>query len=101
LDSLVGVIDWLESNDDGKILLVGHHDGDMAGPFADQRALLAELTSAYPRRISSALIRVGHTNESTDQTEITLRGRSLIFVALGLFAASTLGEETPLLIPEN
>jgi hypothetical protein len=36
-----------------------------------------------------------------EQTEITLRGRSLVFIALGMFAAAALGANVPLLIPEN
>src|SRR5207253_205701 len=33
LDSLVGVIDRLERSKANRILLVGHHDGQMAGPL--------------------------------------------------------------------
>ncbi len=101
LDSLAGVIDWLEANRQQNLLLVGHHESDMAGPFGDQRALLEPLRQAYPGRIASLLVRVGHTDESGDDTEITLRGRSLIFVALGIFAASAFGPAIPLIVPEN
>lgn len=98
LDSLAGAIDHLEEHPSERLLLVGHHDGQMAGPFADQRAVLAQLSPAYPNRLSPVLARVGHSAEAH---EITLRGRSLIFVALGVFAASALGDGTPLFIPEN
>lgn len=101
LDSLVGVIDWLEEHPHQPMLLVGHHDGDMAGPFADQKTLLASLTAAYPGRLSSLLVRVGHDTPARTQTEITLRGRSLIFISLGMVAASALGPQVPLLVPEN
>lgn len=101
LDSLAGVIDWLETHPRQPLLLVGHHESDMKGPFSDQQALLDPLRQAYPGRLSSMLARVGHTDEQSDQTEITLRGRSLIFVALGVFAASALGPAVPLLVPEN
>ncbi len=40
LDSLVGVIDWLETHPGEPLLAVGHHDGQIAGPFSDQRTLL-------------------------------------------------------------
>lgn len=101
LDSLVGVIDWLEENRQRNLLLVGHHESDIPGPFDDQRALLGRLHQAYPGRITSLLVRVGHTDEGSDDTEITLRGRSLIFVALGIFAASAIGPAIPLIVPEN
>ncbi len=101
LDSLVGVIDWLDANPNKPLLLVGHHERDMAGPFADQRKLRDPLRQAYPGRLHPLLVRVGHTDENSDDTEITLRGRSLVFVALGVFAASSFGPSVPLLVPEN
>jgi len=101
LDSLAGAIDWLEENPQQTLLLVGHHESDMAGPFGDQRTLLEPLRQAYPGRITSLLARVGHADELSDDTEITLRGRSLIFVALGIFAASAMGPAVSLIVPEN
>lgn len=98
LDSLVGVIDQLEENRDQRLLLVGHHDGQMAGPLADQQRILNPLRQQYPRRFDAILARVGHTSKGP---EITLRGRSLLFIALGVYAASSVGPGTPLLIPEN
>ena len=38
LDSLIGTIDRLELHTQEKILLVGHHDGQIAGPLSDQHA---------------------------------------------------------------
>ncbi len=101
LDSLIGIIDWLESHPDESLTVVGHHDGQIAGPFADQRALLPLLKRAYPERVSAFLARVGHVGESVDEKEITLRSRSLVFIALGVCAASSLGAGVALLIPEN
>ena len=98
LDSLVGAIDQLQQEQTSKLLLVGHHDGDMAGPFSDQRALIAPLGAAYPRRLRPIFVRVG---QSPSGGEITLRSRSLLFVALGVYGASAIGPETPLLLPEN
>lgn len=97
LDSLVGAIDLLEQ-DAAPIVLVGHHDGDMAGPFSDQKALLQRLRAAYPNRISDVLVRVGQVGGGED---VTLRGRSLLFLSLGVFAASALGPAVPVVIPEN
>jgi hypothetical protein len=101
LDSLVGVIDWLASHPDQKLVVVGHHDAKMPGPFDDQKKLLEKLCSEYPKRIHDILVRVGHDDEIVKKTEITLRGRSLIFIALGIFVASSFGPSIPLLIPEN
>ena len=98
LDSLVGAIDQLQQEKASKLLLVGHHDGDMAGPFADQRSLIEPLRVAYPQRLRPVFVRVG---QKPSGEEITLRSRSLLFIALGIYAASTIGPETPLLIPEN
>jgi hypothetical protein len=41
---------------------------------------------------------IGHSGKSA---EITMRSRSILFVALGAVVAAHLGERTPLLIPEN
>lgn len=101
LDSLVGAIDWLQSNGTQGLMLVGHHDGQMAGPLSDQKQLLEKIGPVYPGRTSATLVRIGHSNETIEQTEITLRGRSLIFIALGVFAASALSPDAPVLIPEN
>jgi len=101
LDSLVGAIDWLESNNGLRLLLVGHHDGQIAGPYSDQRRLVERLIPEYGARIGHIFARVGHTDESVQDRELTLRGRSLLFIAMGIFVASALGSEIPLLIPEN
>lgn len=101
LDSLIGAIDWLASNEQRILCVVGHHDGEIAGPFGDQQKLLEKLILEYPGRINPILLRVGHSKETLQGRERTLRGRSLLFVALGIFVASALGENVPLIIPEN
>jgi hypothetical protein len=98
LDSLIGAIDRLDAEPNVKLLLVGHHDGQMAGPLDDQRRLLKGLRSEYPDRTASLLVRVGHGGTAQ---EITLRSRSLVFIALGTLAAAMLGPDVPLLMPEN
>lgn len=98
LDSLIGAIDRLDAEPNDKLLLVGHHDGQMAGPLDDQKGLLRELRSEYADRTGSLLVRVGHSGAARD---ITLRSRSLVFIALGTFAAAALGPDVPLLMPEN
>lgn len=97
LDSLIGCIDWLESSNES-LIVVGHHDGQMGGPFTDQRAILALLADHYGDRVSPVLARVGHDGSAE---EITLRGRSFLFLVLGVFVASAIGDAVPLLMPEN
>ena len=98
MDSLAGVIDWLEGHPNQGLLLAGHHDGQMAGPFGDQKNILPALRKAYPNRLASSLVRVGNTGESP---EITLRGRSLLFIAIAVCIASGHSFEGPLVLPEN
>jgi 7-cyano-7-deazaguanine synthase in queuosine biosynthesis len=98
LDSLVGAINRLETNQDEKLLLVGHHDGDIAGPLSDQERLLERVRPFYKGRTTPVLVRVGHSPTGKD---MTLRSRSLIFLALGIYAASAMGPDVPLVIPEN
>ena len=97
LDSLVGIINWLEENNSGTLVLVGHHDRRIHGPFSDQKKTLSVLKKYYPGRISEILISAG-PNTGYDTT---LRGRSFLFICLGLYVAHSIGERTPLLIPEN
>lgn len=98
LDSLIGVIDWLESNRRGKLLLVGHHDRNVPGPLSDQKRLFKHLTRKYRHRISLMPVCVGQVPAGD---EITFRSRSLVFIALGMCAAHSLESNTPLLVPEN
>jgi len=103
LDSLIGAIDWLELNKDNglRLCVVGHYDGEIVGTNSDQKKLLRQLKSEYPDRITDIFVRIGHNNESTKNREPSLRGRSFLFVALGIFVASAFGPNTPLFIPEN
>lgn len=98
LDSLVGIIDWLESNPGRKLLLAGHHDKQMKGTLTDQERLLAPLKAAYPDRLQASLVRVGNFGKSP---EITLRGRSLLFLAVAVCVASGYKIQGPILLPEN
>lgn len=97
LDSLIGAIDWLESHASENLTLVGHHDPKVPGPSGDQDRLLEILRPAYPDRTRTLQTRIGMDPPGD---EITLRSRSILFIALGVFAAASLGN-LPLLIPEN
>lgn len=98
MDSLCGVIDWLEGHPGKGLLLAAHHDGQMHGPFSDQKSILPMLKQAYPNRIRATLVRVGNSDTSP---EITLRSRSIVFIALAVAVASGHGFEGTLLLPEN
>ncbi|MEW6658769.1 MAG: hypothetical protein AB1424_08915 [Thermodesulfobacteriota bacterium] len=63
-----------------------------------QQALTGALAAHYgPEQVQHLGLRV----QFPEAPELTLRSRSLLFLALGLTAASAFGPEMPLLIPEN
>jgi len=98
LDSLIGAIDWLESNPEGTIKLVGHYDPGVAGPKSDQNRLIEELKEYYRSRINFVQVRVGQTPSGG---EATFRSRSIIFIGLGIYVASSAGENINMFMPEN
>jgi 7-cyano-7-deazaguanine synthase in queuosine biosynthesis len=97
LDSLGGAIDILSDAKNGKVLLIGHYDG--AGSRSVQVQLAAELEKAYPNRFAVEHIRVAH--RPAEAAEGTLRSRSLVFIALGLYGAQSVGPNAPLYMFEN
>ncbi|TWU08382.1 Qat anti-phage system QueC-like protein QatC [Stieleria varia] len=98
LDSLIGAINLLEESKGGRIALVGHHDPNIGGVEKDQKQLVTALQSQYPNQCEPILVGVGNCEKSP---EITMRSRSLLFIALGITVAEHLGSGTTLLIPEN
>lgn len=98
LDSLIGAIDCLDLTNGEPLCLVGHHDPNIGGVQKDQKQILEVLRRHYPNRCRPILVGIGHSEKSA---EITMRTRSILFVALGIVVAAHLGERTPLLIPEN
>jgi 7-cyano-7-deazaguanine synthase in queuosine biosynthesis len=98
LDSLVGAIDWLEANPGESLVTVGHHDPNIAGPLSDQKNVSRIVRQHYPMRLSPVFVGIGQTPSGD---EISMRSRSLLFVALGVLVADTLGGNVPVLIPEN
>jgi hypothetical protein len=97
LDSLAGALDLLAGGGSGRTLLVGHYDA--AGPAKSQKDLFEVIKAAYPGRSELIQTRVGHRPRRA--AENSLRSRSLVFMALGLYAARTAGPATPLYAPEN
>lgn len=97
LDSLIGIIDYLESHSDASLLLVGHHDPRIGSVFGEQQVVFEELEQHYAGRVYPVLPWIGaYTGKDT-----TLRSRSFLFLALGIYAAQTVSDSTPVLIPEN
>lgn len=96
LDSLVGAINYLESHPSDKLFLVGHRD--VRGPKADQDRLYKILQEHYQPQLDLIQVRVGQKGRSQDTT---FRSRSFLFIALGMYAARSIGKHIPLLIPEN
>lgn len=97
LDSLIGAIDALESSPTDKVFLVGHHDR-FGGPKSDQDRLYPILQEHYPSRLDLLQVRVGQVPSGKERT---YRSRSLLFIALGVYVASSIGKRIPLLMPEN
>ena len=104
LDSLVGAIDYLESHMSDKLFLVGHHDRSR-GPMSDQGRVYENLKKHYQSRLNLLQMRVGakplKVGQGVHRQETTLRSRSLLFIALGIYAARSMGKRIPLLMPEN
>jgi 7-cyano-7-deazaguanine synthase in queuosine biosynthesis len=94
LDSLAGAIDRLEQG--RQVLLVSHYDfGQLASL---QQGLATALAAHYgPGAVRHLDLRV----QFPEAPELTLRSRSVLYLALGLAAAAAFGPETPVVIPEN
>lgn len=96
-DSLAGAIDLLENEGEGRIHLVGHYDAP--GAKKAQQTLFAKLAESYPLKASLTQVRVSH--KPLKANESTLRSRSLVFMAIGVFAAQAAGPDIPVYMPEN
>lgn len=96
LDSFIGAVDTLAGGE--PIVLVGHyHD---ATP--EQRALFDILRSSYRTAAASFLqFRISPPTALSNESERTQRSRSLLFLGLGVLAASGLGADAVLRVPEN
>ncbi|MGP8049103.1 MAG: Qat anti-phage system QueC-like protein QatC [Desulfobaccales bacterium] len=94
LDSLVGAIDLLEAGE--RLVLVSHYDfGQLA---SIQQGLAAALKRHYGAdRVHHLGVRV----QFPESPELTLRSRSLLYLALGLATAAAFGGGSLLYLPEN
>lgn len=98
LDSLIGVINWLEDNPDQSIVLASTYDAQAENSKSDQDRLLLPLQAIYSGRIHRYVARTGLISGGEDTN---FRSRSLAFVGNAVLAASFLGDDTPIIIPEN
>ena len=98
LDSLTGVVDWLENNPDESLVLASTYDHHAETARADQERLLPSLNETYPGRVIRFVARSGLKIKGSD---INFRSRSITFLGNGVLAASFVGENTRILIPEN
>jgi len=95
LDSLAGAIDLLNSNA-ARILFMGHYD---SSGLKVQSVLASALDLRYPNRCDIQHVRVAHRPDQA--IENTLRLRSFLFIAIGLYGAQAFGPRTPLYMFEN
>jgi 7-cyano-7-deazaguanine synthase in queuosine biosynthesis len=97
LDSLAGAIDLIAGAHHQRVLLIGHYDSP--GPRTVQAYLGSRLRQQYPGRVEILHVRIAH--RPAKAAEESLRSRSFIFLALGLYAAQALGADIPLNMFEN
>lgn len=97
LDSLIGSIDFLEEHPNSRMMLMGHYD--FAGPRSQQQGLYELLRKRYPGR--TRLVQTRASQRPRENPETSLRSRSIVFLALGMYAAVHLGATVPLLAAEN
>jgi len=99
LDSFVGALDLLEAGN--RPVLVGHHKSpDVNTP---QKGCYQCIEKAYPSgtpAFLNAYLSVPKELFSGSE-EKTERGRSFLFLSLGVLVASSLGKKSRLVVPEN
>lgn len=105
LDSLIGAIDELEKiSNNKKLLLISHKDLGKEG--TDQNSILSifERQNLYQGKYDQIQTSVGigkRILHGRIAKEATFRSRSLLFIGMGIYAAYNIGENIPLIIPEN
>jgi hypothetical protein len=99
MDSLIGAIDYMGRNPEGKLFLASHHDSNMAGPMVDQQRLIDYFKRKYLHRY----LRLPNTPsvkiEADMPEETSCRSRSLMFIAIAVVVASN--SHVNVEIPEN
>lgn len=99
LDSFIGAVDLLEQG--GQVVLVGHHSLGAGPTSSSQTRALAAIAHRYPLdRAPFLKMWVSPPKGKKRGSEITTRGRSIIFLGLGITIASSLNNGQ-LVVPEN
>lgn len=105
LDSLIGIIDELETMpQQKKLLLISHKDLGKEG--TDQNSIMSIFNRQhlYIERYNQIQTSVGIGKKDMGEKiakESTFRSRSLLFIGMGIYAAYKIGQNIPLIIPEN
>ena len=96
MDSLIGAIDYMTNNPDGKLFLASHYDSGMPGPLSDQRELKRRFSKKYNGQycpMDAVSITPG------ESLELSCRSRSLMFLSIALIVASY--SNCKIVVPEN
>jgi len=105
LDSLIGVIDELESiPQNRKLLLISHKDLGKEGVDQDSIMTIFNRQQLYDDKYAQIQTSVGIGKKDMGRKiakESTFRSRSLLFIGMGIYAAHKIGGDIPLIIPEN
>lgn len=96
MDSLIGAIDYMTDNPDGKLFLASHYDSYMHGPNSDQKKIKSLFRSKFRGRYSD-LPAIMITPEASK--ELSCRSRSMMFISIALIVASY--ANCDVIIPEN
>lgn len=99
LDSFIGAVDQIEKV--GQVALVGHHSAGAGATSSSQTKSLATLRNCYSEELTPFLkFWISPPKGNTRASETTTRGRSILFLALGIAVAEGLGAKN-LIVPEN
>ena len=96
MDSLMGAIDYMTDNPDGKLFLASHYDSSMPGPLSDQRELKRLFGKKYGGRYCSV---DAVSIKPSESIELSCRSRSLMFLSIALVVASY--ANCRIVVPEN
>lgn len=99
MDSLIGAIDFMATNIDGKVFLASHYDSKMGGPKSDQKRLLDQFQLKYKDKFACFPKETAVLIESSLSMETTCRSRSLLFIAIALQVS--VHKNVPIIVPEN
>ena len=96
MDSLIGAIDYMTDNPDGKLFLASHYDSGMPGPLKDQR----ELKQLFSKKYNGHYCSMDAISITPGESfELSCRSRSLMFLSIALVVANY--ANCKIVVPEN